>query len=202
MDGRAADLAAFILAGGKSSRMGTDKAFVALEGRTLLSRALELACSVSSNVRIVGSTEKFDVFGTVVEDQFSGCGPLAGIHAGLRASAAELNLIIAVDLPFISADFLRFLIDRARRTEALVTLPRTQARLQPLCAVYRRSFADIAEPALLSGQYKIDALFDPRKTHVIPEEDLVSAGFSAKMFRNLNTPEELQAAMTEQKSMI
>ena len=96
MDGPAADVAAFVLAGGKSTRMGSDKAFVMLEGRTLLTRALELARTVSDNVRIVGSAEKFAAFAPVVEDVFRECGPLGGIHAALRASSAELNLMLAV----------------------------------------------------------------------------------------------------------
>ncbi len=64
------DLAAFILAGGKSTRMGADKAFVTLDGRTLLARALELARSLTPDVRIVGDPAKFAAFAPVVEDVF------------------------------------------------------------------------------------------------------------------------------------
>lgn len=71
-----ADVAAFVLAGGKSTRMGSDKAFVMLEGRTLLARALDLARTVTGDVRIVGSVEKFAAFAPVVEDVFRECGPL------------------------------------------------------------------------------------------------------------------------------
>ena len=92
MDGPSADVAAFVLAGGKSTRMGADKAFVILDGRTMLARALELARTVSDNVHIVGSAEKFAAFAPVVEDVFRGCGPLGGIHAALRASPAELKV--------------------------------------------------------------------------------------------------------------
>ena len=103
MDGASADIAAFILAGGKSTRMGTDKAFVTLDGRTLLARVLEVAHSVTRDVRIVGDAAKYAVFAPVVEDVFRDCGPLGGIHAALRASQAELNLILAVDVPFVSS---------------------------------------------------------------------------------------------------
>lgn len=101
----ASDVTASILAGGKSTRMGTDKAFVEFEGRTLLARALDLGRSVSADVRIIGSTQKFASFASVVEDVFRGCGPLAGIHAALLASPTDLNLILAVDTPFISHAF-------------------------------------------------------------------------------------------------
>lgn len=73
-----ASFAAFVLAGGKSTRMGMDKAFVTLDGKTLLARALEVARAVTAEVRIVGDAAKFAAFGPVVEDEFRGCGPLGG----------------------------------------------------------------------------------------------------------------------------
>jgi molybdopterin-guanine dinucleotide biosynthesis protein A len=188
------DLTAFILAGGKSTRMGTDKAFVTLDGRTLLARALDLAHSVTADVRIVGAATKFAAFAPVVEDVFPGCGPLAGIHAALRSSQTELNLILAVDVPFVSFALLQFLIARARNSPATATVPRTTQGWQPLCAIYRREFANAAEAALRAGRYKIDALFDEAHTHAISEEELESAGFSPNIFRNLNTPEDLARA--------
>jgi molybdopterin-guanine dinucleotide biosynthesis protein A len=194
MDGALPSVAAFILAGGKSTRMGADKAFVVLDGRTLLARALELARGVTADVRIVGDPAKFAEFGPVVEDVFRECGPLGGIHAALRASAAELNLMLAVDVPFVSLALIQFFVMRAQNSAALVTVARAGGRWQPLCAVYRREFAEAAEKALQSGRYKIDALFDTVWTLAISEGELGDAGFSAGMFRNLNTPEELAAA--------
>ena len=76
MDGIRPDVTAFILAGGKSTRMGTDKAFVPLHGRTLLERALEVARAVTPDVRVVGDPTKFSTFAPVVEDLFPGCGPI------------------------------------------------------------------------------------------------------------------------------
>jgi len=185
---------AFILAGGKSTRMSRDKAFVVLEGRTLLDRMLELARSVCADVRIVGDRKKFSAFAPVVEDIFSGCGPLGGIHAALRSSATELNLIVAVDVPFLSSKFLEFLIAKSRASSASVILARTSDGWQPLCAVYRREFADRAEQALKLGRYRIDTLFDRASTLVIEEAELRDQGFSPDLFRNLNTPEELSDA--------
>ena len=69
------------------------------------SGALDLARSVTFDVRIVGSQEKFAPFAPVVEDIFPDCGPLGGIHAALRASSTELNMMLAVDMPFVSWDF-------------------------------------------------------------------------------------------------
>jgi molybdopterin-guanine dinucleotide biosynthesis protein A len=193
-NGPARDLTAFILAGGRSTRMGTDKAFVEYGGRTLLARALDLACSVAADVRIVGSEEKFAAFAPVVEDVIRDCGPLGGIHAALRASPAELNLVLAVDVPFVSRAFLQYLIEQARAApEAAVVVPRGDEGWQPLCAIYRREFAGVAELALQAGRYKITCLFDGVRTRVIEQKELEDAGFSPVLFRNLNTPEELEA---------
>jgi molybdenum cofactor guanylyltransferase len=195
----AADLAAFILAGGKSTRMGTDKAFLTFDGRTLLERAIDLARSVTADVRIVGDLTKFSAFGPVVQDIFPNCGPLGGIHAALCASSVELSLMLAVDMPFVSSDLLRYLVERARNSSATVTVPRCGRGNQPLCAVYRRAFADAAELALKENRYKIDALFANDSTQAIGEDELRARGFAAEMFRNLNTLEDLALARSPRR---
>jgi molybdopterin-guanine dinucleotide biosynthesis protein A len=195
------DLTAFILAGGKSTRMGADKAFVMLEGRTLLERALELARSITPDVRIVGDSAKFATFAPVVEDIFPNCGPLGGIHAALGSSPNELNLILAVDVPFVSAALLQYLIACARQSaSATVTVAHSGGKWQPLCAVYRSNFADAAERSLRAGHYKIDKLFAATITQKIADEELGAAGFPPNLFRNLNTREELAEAIATAKS--
>jgi molybdenum cofactor guanylyltransferase len=189
------DSSIFILAGGKSTRMGTDKAFVEFNGRTLLERVLETARSVTRRVAIVGSPTKFSAHASVIEDVFQNCGPLAGIHAALQSSTSDLNLILAVDLPFVTRQLLQFLLKKAGESPtAIITVPRTAQGWQPLCAVYPREFAPIAEKSLRAGRYKIDALFEVRYTKAIPERELEAAGFSADLFRNLNSPEDLAQA--------
>jgi molybdopterin-guanine dinucleotide biosynthesis protein A len=103
-------------------------------------------------------------------------------------------VVLAVDLPFVSSALLHFLVARARDGGAVVTVPRAGKGWQPLCAVYRRAFANAAETALREGRYKIDALFDQALTRPVKEVDLRTAGFSSQAFRNLNTPEELAEA--------
>ena len=143
------DVTAFILAGGKSTRMGTDKAFVEYEGHCCWRGHSTWPARFASGVWIVGSKEKFAGFAPVVEDIFCDCGPLGGIHAALRTSLTELNLMLAVDMPFVSRTFLQYLITQARDApEASVIVPRSDGRRQPLCAIYRRKFAEIAENAL------------------------------------------------------
>src|ERR1700736_5864926 len=122
MDGNLVAVTAFILAGGKSTRMGADKAFVALNGRSLIDRMLDVGQSVTPDVRIIGDAQKFSQFAPTVEDVFRDCGPLGGIHAALRASPSELNLILAVDLPLLSTALLQYLISRSA-SGASATVP-------------------------------------------------------------------------------
>jgi molybdopterin-guanine dinucleotide biosynthesis protein A len=190
-DRRVEEVTAFVLAGGKSTRMGRDKAFVELGGRTLLTRAQVLAQSVAERVVIVGCAEKFSRLGPVVEDVFLDRGPLGGIHAALSGTTSEWNLILAVDTPFLEADFLRWLLKQACESEAVVTVPRIAGRWQPLSGVYRRSFAEPAKRALEVDRNKIDPLFRGVTTRVIEEEEILGLGYSSEMFRNLNTMEEV-----------
>src|ERR1700693_4140407 len=130
--------AGYILTGGKSSRMGADKAFLDFGGQTLLDRALAVIGEVCDRVAIVGDPAKFAdcrsaKCESVVADIFSGCGPLAGIHAALVHTSAELNLMLAVDMPFVSTELLAFLFAAGENTDAVVAVPRTSKGLQPLC---------------------------------------------------------------------
>jgi molybdopterin-guanine dinucleotide biosynthesis protein A len=189
-----ADLTAFVLAGGKSSRMGADKALLELASQTLLQRVLELARAVTEDVRIVGSPEKFGEFVPVVEDKYANRGPLGGIHAALASTSTTFNLILAVDLPFLEKEFLLHLLAEARTSGAVVTVPRAAGGLQPLCAVYRREFAELAEQALAEGRNKIDTLYAQTTVRIIEEDELARFAFSPAMFDNLNTQEEWERA--------
>jgi molybdenum cofactor guanylyltransferase len=186
----------FVLAGGKSSRMGAgtgtvkDKVFLEFGGQTLLDRALAVTGTVCDRVAIVGDPAKFAKYESVVADIFPGCGPLAGIHAALLHSSAELNLMLAVDMPFVSRELLAFLLAAAEEDDAIITVPRTGKGLQPLCAVYRCDFSTVAEQALRAGKYKIDAAFSSVSVRVIEEGELGAAGFSEQSFFNVNTPQD------------
>ena len=186
-------ITAFVLAGGKSTRMGSDKAFVVLDGKTLLERALETLRAVTHQVLIVGLRSKFSMYAPVVEDAFPERGPLAGIHAALMYTATDLNLVLAVDLPFMQPSFLAYLCDRAVETQAAVVVPRAAGGWQPLSAVYRKQFRDVADKALAAGQNKIDTQFTKVRVTPLDEAEITQAGFSLDIFRNINTREELAA---------
>ena len=186
-------VAAFVLIGGKSSRMGQEKSALLLHGRTLLDQAIEIATAASQDVRLLGN-QSLPTNLPVISDRFPGCGPLSGIDAALFATTAELNFILSVDTPFVPTAFVRYLVDRAQDTQAVVTYPRLTSGYQPLCAVYRKNFGPIAEAALQSGHYKIDPLFARIPTCTIDDAELRKLGFSDEIFDNLNTPEDWERA--------
>lgn len=177
--------------------MGSDKAFLRLGGRSLLDRALELARSVSPQVKIAGNHAKFALFAPVVEDIYPGQGPLAGIHAALSSSETDLNLVVGIDLPFLNPALLKYLIREADTHGATVTVVWANGHYQTLCAVYRKEFGPVAQTALQNGNNKIDALFRHVSLRVIQEDELASAGFHASIFRNVNTPDDWQEAQQE-----
>jgi molybdopterin-guanine dinucleotide biosynthesis protein A len=187
-------ISGFVLAGGKSSRMGSDKAELSLDGRTLLEHALSTVRAVCGDALIIGSRARYSSFGFGYEDIFPDCGPLSGVHSALTHSQTEWNLIIAVDTPFLKPELLRYLIERASAVAHTVVAPKISGIVQPLCAVYSRKFLPIAEAALKAGKYKLEPLFPRDNTLVVTEEELKQFAFTAEMFENLNTPEDMERA--------
>lgn len=186
------DITAFIIAGGKSSRMGQEKAFMQIKGRMLIDHAISQAHSVADDIFIVGPREKFGAFGRIVKDIYPNCGPLGGVHAALDRSRTNRSLMLALDTPFITPEFLKYLVAEAQSSKAAVTVPRTKHGLQPLCAVYTHDFLDIAQAALVAGQYKIDPLFSPDKSRIIDMEE--HPEFDPAMFQNINSPVDFAQA--------
>jgi len=181
---------AFVLAGGHSSRMGSDKALLRLGGLTLLERALQTSRQIAEHVYIVGPRERYALFGDVIEDLYPDCGPLGGIHAALSATTTDLNLMLSVDMPLMTASFLEWLVSQARPAPESIVVPHALGGLQPLCAIYRPHVRVAAEEALQRGAYKIGRMFEAVSTREISPREIEAAGFSADLFRNVNTSED------------
>jgi molybdopterin-guanine dinucleotide biosynthesis protein A len=173
--------------------MGSDKALLSFGGQTLLERVLQTAAAVAERIAIVGPRERYARFGEVIEDAYADCGPLAGIHAALGATTTDLNLMLSVDMPLMTASFLGWLLQTAKAAEELIVVPDALGGLQPLCAVYRRQVRGIAEQALQKGDYKIGKLFALMPTRYLSEQEIVANGFSTTIFSNVNTRDEFEA---------
>ena len=184
----------FVLAGGKSSRMGTDKAVLPLQGRTLLEQVRAILEQVCGKVFILGSRALYERFGECIEDVFVDCGPLGGIHAALVSSITPYSLITAVDTPFIDVEFFSYMIERALNSSAIVTAPRVGGVVQPACSVFSRDFLPLAEAALKAGKYKVEPVFPRERTLLLTEDDWKQFAKAEEMFENLNTPDDFERA--------
>jgi len=179
------DRAGFVLAGGKSSRMGCNKALLPFRGRTLVEHIINEISAVTHNVSLIGDPGLYINLGyPVIADVFPGCGPLSGIHAALRASGAEWNLVVACDMPAITACFLGELMERAERTGADAVLPAGPSGMpEPLCAAYRRRALAVIERALERDVRKVTEGLEGLQIDLWRLPD-------SHHFHNLNTPEE------------
>ncbi|MBZ5522625.1 MAG: molybdenum cofactor guanylyltransferase [Acidobacteriia bacterium] len=184
----------FVLAGGKSSRMGRDKALLELDGATLAERTCDLLAHVCGKAAILGAPELYGHLGECYPDIYTDCGPLAGIHVALLNSQTRLNFITAVDTPFLSEEFLAYVLQRAAGSQAAVTVPEIAGYVQPLCAVYTPAFLPVAEAALRGGLYKIVPLFSEVESLVLTGDELKRFALDSGMFDNLNTPEDYENA--------
>ncbi len=191
-----ASVTGFVLAGGASRRMGRDKAKLLLGRETMLDRQLRMLRPVCRSVAVLGPraiVTGLDV--PVFPDEMPGRGPLGGIFTGIKRTRTEFNLFLGCDLPFLEVAFLRYLCKRALECQADVTVPKSQNhRLQPLCAVYRRRALGAVRTSLESGENKVSQFFSRVRCVVIPWRDIARGGFAARIFDNMNTPEDYQAA--------
>src|SRR5690242_19771847 len=129
------DASGFILAGGRSSRMGTDKSLLRFGNSTLIESAVDRLRRVTTEVAIVSPRNDLVRYAPVIHDIYPDRGPLGGIHAALASSGHELNLMLAVDMPFVDPELLRRVLAVADESQTTVTAPQTRDGWQPLCAV-------------------------------------------------------------------
>src|SRR5690348_2945997 len=138
MDGSSADkimqLQAFILAGGQSSRMGTDKSQLRVENETFIDRIATELGTVADSISLVGARHSHPRFPSVA-DVYSNWGALGGLHAALAACTSEWAIIVACDLPLVTADLFKHLESLRQDHEAVVPL-QSDGRPQPLAALY------------------------------------------------------------------
>lgn len=186
---------AIILAGGKSSRMGRDKALIEIFGELLVARVARVISPLFESLIVVanGDLEAVLPDAAIVKDIFPGKGPLGGIHAGLTASRSEENFVVACDMPFVSPAVIQRI--RALRDKADVCLPETEKGLEPLCAVYSKSCLPQIERALRSNRRRVTAFFSEVDVRIVKREELEGLDGVDLAFLNVNTREDLEAAL-------
>ena len=192
-----ANVEGFVLAGGRSSRMGRDKALLEIGGQTLLARAVELLQSIAVRVSIIGDRERYRSFGVPTNpDRVPDSGPVGGIVTALAHSKSEWSLVIGCDMPYISAAFLKSLCDRAENAPSGIqgVVPESSRGLEPLCAVYRKSAAPAFESALAERKLKLTTVVASVLLDRVIDKDWRPFALHGDLFQSLNCPEDLTAA--------
>ena len=191
---------AVILAGGAGRRLGGRlKPLLPLGDQRIIDRQLTTLRSVVDKIAIVAASrahvESFEDLGAPVwVDERPGLGPLGGILTGLVNTESALTLVVAGDMPFLTAPFLQYLIGVIDGDDAVIPRTRTHrdrtpgSRYQPLCGVYRRTCVDAISRRLDSGQLSVTEFLADIKIRVIAEHEIAPFDPDDTLFFNVNTP--------------
>ena len=191
--GEKAGISGAILAGGKSSRIGTDKALLKLDGQTLIERAVStLRPYTGDPIIITSASDKYKFLNlSVYSDIIANAGPLGGISTALEKSNTTHCLVLACDLPFVSGQLIKILCDRSL-THDIVVVDAGHG-VEPLCAVYSKRCLASIRKQLDSGQYRVTNFYHYVDVKVIYLEQLNKI-FIPETLLNINTLEDLEKA--------
>lgn len=188
-------LTAIILAGGRSSRMGTPKALLPFDGEPLITHTVRTLQPLFDEIVVVAAPgqrlPRLPV--SIVHDEVAYQGPVGGISYGLRAARGDYAFVTSCDSAFISPALVSALL--ARRDGYDVVVPRWEDRFQPLLAVYRRTVLPLVEAQLANGELRPVDLFDKVRTLIVSEEEIRRVDPDGGSFFNMNTPDDYAEAV-------
>lgn len=179
-----------ILAGGRSSRMGHNKALLPYKGKPLIESIYHTMSELFKEVVVVTNNPEEYAFLPCrkIPDIHVGKGSMAGVHAGLSASATKWIFVVGCDMPFIDARLVRYLATSLGAEAALV--PQSTAGLEPLHAFYSRGALPVLAAALSSEKMKLIDILEQLPAKVIPVAEIAAIAPDCRSFVNLNTPED------------
>jgi molybdopterin-guanine dinucleotide biosynthesis protein A len=184
----------FAVAGGRSRRMGRDKALLPWGSETLLDHTLSRLRAVCEDVRILtGSAPLYlDRGATVILDHVQNAGPLGGIEAALTSPGVSAGMFLAIDIPFVPVELLRDLLTQVEGVDAVV--PVAAGGAQPLCAVYRASCLPAIRNSLKANDFRMTAFWSQVQVREVTESEIARFGDPAALFANINTPDDYERA--------
>lgn len=188
-------IAGWILAGGASSRMGRAKALLEIGGEPMIVRTARLVESVVGPAVVVGGAHEYDNLGlSAVEDDVAGAGPLEAIATALRVSNSPWNLILACDLPYLTREWLQFLVKRALESQADAVIPINVLGAEPLCAVYHKCGEPLIRTAIEHGVRKVTDGLKYLRIEAIEPAEWKAFDSEGLLFKNMNSPEDYEEA--------
>jgi len=187
------EVTGIILAGGKSSRMGTDKGLQELCGKPLISYSIKLLSEICSTIIISTSSDAYQSFGyKTVADEIPGIGPMGGIYSALKQSKTEKNLVLSCDLPFVSVELLSYILKSAEGYQVAVPWQGSQ-HYEPLCGFYHLSILDQISNYIQNNNYKLPDLFNEISINRLVIDNQ-SDFYSENLFLNVNSKHDLATA--------
>jgi len=185
-----ASISAFILAGGESRRMGTDKAQLILNGESFVERIAAALRQISSDITVVGSRATNPTSLPRVQDVYPNWGALGGVHTALASCKAAWGLVVACDFPFATAELFQRLTTLRDDFEAVAPI-QCDGIPQPLCSLYRTEpCLERADQLINSGERKPIALLQSVQTRWVPFSEIDDLPGAERFFENINTPED------------
>jgi len=185
-----------ILLGGKSSRYGSNKALVEIDGVRLIERVTGVMKSIFHRVILVTNTPEEYAYLRLpmVEDLIKGLGPMGGIYTGLMTMSDETGFLVACDMPFLSGKLIRHMVEV--RDDFDTVVPRMDWMLEPLHALYSKKCIPVIQKAIEERQYQIAKCFAGMRVRYMDEEELRLWDPDLRSFFNINKPQDLPRAAT------
>ena len=192
----AGKFAAFILAGGRSTRMGQDKAMLEIDGMTMIDRAIDLVRRAGVEPVVVGSfgENPRTLSARVIPDDWPGAGPLGGIATALRETRAPWNLVMACDMPYLTAEWLGFLMGHASASKADAVVPRNKNGAEPMCAMYHQRAEMAIRGALENGIRRVTEGLAQLRVEYVEREEWKGFDSEGLLFKNMNEPADHEEA--------
>lgn len=189
------NITAVLLAGGKSSRMGTDKGILEINGIKMIESIILAVKPIVDEIIIIANNDHYDYLGYAVhKDLIKEAGPLAGIYTGLSYSNTEKNLVISCDIPFVNSGLLSYIIDNAGNCE--VAVPVHNGVTEPLCAIYSKKCVNTFKKLILDNELKMHNVLN----YFLTKQIFISTNqsfYNSKLFTNINTLDELNKQKEE-----
>ena len=184
-----------ILSGGKSSRMGLNKAFLEINGERLIDRTVKLFRQLFSEVILVTNEPLLylDQDIALVTDIYKGKGPMGGLYSGLFYASFDHAFLCACDIPCLNVEFIRYMTGKA--SEYDVVVPETADGFHPLHAIYSRRCLPSIKSLLIRDSLKMTGCFKGMRVLYIPESVIRSFDPECRMFLNINTEQDLQRVL-------
>lgn len=192
-------VAGYVLAGGASSRFGPDKALASFAGQTLLQRAVGLLREIADPVQVVAPSDRYPDFRDLtIPDRWPGEGALGGILTALHASREcgyPWNLIVSCDMPFLTSEWLGYMLERGSSGDADVLFPRSRTGDEPMCACWRTAALPVLQDAFDEGVRKVTDAASRLKVEVFDETHWSQFDPTGRIFWNINTPQDYEAVV-------